>query len=174
MAKKNAAPPAPPASLVVYEVPVASLRPAEYNPRLMTEKEANDLRASLREFGFVEPLVINTFPGRENVVIGGHQRLRIAIEMGMASVPCTPQRLDEAHERELNLRLNKNLGSWDWDLLASFDPHELLAVGFDPREMSFHLDLDASAGGDEQSRLDKVSSMFITCPSCGHEFKPAS
>jgi len=55
MAKKNAAPPAPPASLVVYEVPVASLRPAEYNPRLMTEKEANDLRASLREFGFVEP-----------------------------------------------------------------------------------------------------------------------
>ena len=134
-------PTTPPASLVVYEVPVADLRPAEYNPRTMTENEANDLRASLREFGFVDPLVINTFPGRENVVIGGHRRLRIAIEMGMASVPVVAQSLDEPQERELNLRLNKNLGSWDWDLLATnFELPELVFAGFDAADLAFHFD----------------------------------
>jgi len=159
---KPKSPAAPPALLVVYEVPVALLRPTEYNPRMMTEKAANDLRTSLRAFGFVEPLVINTYPGRENVVIGGHQRLRIAVEMGMASVPCTPQSLDEKQERELNLRLNKNTGSWDWDALASnFELPELVLVGFDAKELAKRLEVRVDPPAKDRD---------VTCPSCGHEF----
>ena len=133
-----------PASFDVVQVPINTLKPAEYNPRKASEKEVADVRASLTEFGFVDPIIANSNPKRKNIVIGGHLRLRVALLMGMTSVPVHYVSLDEKRERELNLRLNRNTGSWDWDALAEFDPALLVTAGFTMEELAFNFDLDAT------------------------------
>jgi len=110
---------------------VADLVPADYNPRKLTRKERADITASIERFGLVDPIIVNTYPGRENVIVGGHQRVKIAEDMGITEVPVRLVYLSEKRERELNIRLNKNTGEWDWDLLeAQFATDELVAWGF--------------------------------------------
>ena len=115
---------------------ISTLKPAEYNPRELTKKQYTDLKNSLTEFGVVEPVVVNIHEDRKNVVVGGHQRLRIWSEMGNDEIPCAEVKLPLDKEKELNVRLNKNGGQWDWDLLANnFDGEELIDWGFDPDDV---------------------------------------
>ncbi len=110
---------------------VADLKPADYNPRQLTEKQFADIRTSIERFGFVDPLVVNKHPDRADVIVGGHQRWRVAQAMGLEKVPTVEVSLDMAQERELNVRLNRNVGEWDWDALANnFDMGELKDWGF--------------------------------------------
>lgn len=126
-------------------IKIADLKFSEYNPRTMTEKEVKDLKESLKRFGFVEPIVVNKAPERFNVIIGGHQRVRVAKEfLKIEEVPVVYVEIpDLEKEQELNLRLNKNVGRWDWDLLANFDNVLLKDVGFTSEEMDniFNLNL---------------------------------
>src|SRR5947209_20629221 len=87
-------------------LPITALKPAPYNPRrpLAPKSPAyRKLKASLAEFGLVEPLVWNELTGR---VVGGHARLRILRELGYTDVPVSVVRLDEAREKALNVVLN--------------------------------------------------------------------
>lgn len=157
--------------LTIIHIAVESLKAAEYNPRRMTEEQAADLRTSIERFGIVDPIIVNAHPDRANIVVGGHQRLAIAKTLGMKTVPCVAVNLDERQERELNLRLNKNLGEWDWDLLAHFDADELLEVGFTKDELEFHFDLkdddeDASSNGKMN---DLAYSINVACQSEEHQ-----
>lgn len=134
----------------IHMVPVTDLIPSEYNPRKADRKEVANLTASIREFGLVDPLIVNANRKRRNRVIGGHFRLRIATDMGYTTVPVIYVDIaDEAKERELNLRLNKNLGAWDWEKLAEFDIQQLIAVGFDPKDLAKGLNIDNGAEEDE-------------------------
>jgi site-specific DNA-methyltransferase (adenine-specific) len=118
--------------LKIYWVDIDDLRPSEYNPRKWMEKEINDLKESIKRFGIVEPLVVNSAKNRKNIVIGGHFRLKILKELGFKKVPVVYVNISDIQkEKELNLRLNKNLGEWDWSLLCEFDKDLLLDVGFE-------------------------------------------
>lgn len=120
----------------VIEVEINQLKPAEYNPRAMTEKEAVDLDRSITEFGMVEPIVVNKAKGRENVIVGGHQRYNILKLLGWETIPVVYVDIPElAKEQELNIRLNKNLGHWDFDMLANFDEEILKMAGWDEKEL---------------------------------------
>jgi ParB-like chromosome segregation protein Spo0J len=124
--------------LEVRTVPVADLIPADYNPRKAlkpTDAAYRKLRASLEEFGLVEPLVWNEPTGR---VVGGHLRLRILKELGVAEVPVSVVRLSETRERALNVVLNnaEAQGRYDTAKLASLleelhDLPELALTGFE-------------------------------------------
>ncbi|QQS59656.1 DNA modification methylase [Candidatus Peregrinibacteria bacterium] len=117
-------------------VPIKDLQFADYNPRAATKKEAQELKKSLERFGFVEPVVVNSDPKRKNIIIGGHFRVRTAKDLGLKEVPVHYIKIsDEKKERELNLRLNKNLGHWDAELLVEFDENLLLDVGFESDEL---------------------------------------
>lgn len=140
----------------IINIKISDLKPAEYNPRQMTEKQALDLEESLKRFGFVDPLVVNSHKGRENVVIGGHQRLKIAQKLGFEEVPVVYVDLKLEREQELNLRLNRNLGEWDWDLLANFDKELLLEVGFDKFELDKILDLKEDEF-DAEKEYEKIT-----------------
>jgi hypothetical protein len=114
---------------------ISELIPAEYNPRRLTEKQFTDLKKSMQKLGTLEPAVINTFPGRENVIISGHQRLRVAESLGMKEYPCLEVRFDPRTEREANIRMNRNGGEWDMDALGNaFDVKDLLEWGFESGE----------------------------------------
>ena len=56
---------------------------AEYNPRQMTQEQRQSLIDSIKRFGLVDPILINKNPERKNVIVGGHQRVTIAKELGI-------------------------------------------------------------------------------------------
>jgi len=107
-----------------------------YNPRKLSENEHRDLEKSVKEFGTVVPIVLN-IGSRANTIIGGEQRVKIYADLDIKEVECMlPSReLTIEEERELNLRLNKNTGSWNEELLKEFDMDVLLNVGFGDEEL---------------------------------------
>tara|TARA_R100001443_G_scaffold11427_3_gene20997 strand:- start:5593 stop:6183 length:591 start_codon:yes stop_codon:yes gene_type:complete len=120
----------------IVEKNIRDLKQAEYNPRQLTEQQHKELVESLEKFGFVDPILINKNKSRKNVIIGGHQRVKVATMLGIAKVPCVELDLSLEKEKELNVRLNKNTGEWDWDMLANnFDTDDLLNWGFIEQEL---------------------------------------
>lgn len=121
----------------IVEVDINILNPAEYNPRNLTDEQFNNIKSSLDNFGFVNPLVVNSNPERKNILIGGHQRLKVAKSIGYTKVPVVFLDLDLQQEKELNIRLNKNTGEWDLESLSDFfSKNELNDWGFDDEELS--------------------------------------
>ena len=98
-------------------LPVSVLKPAEYNPRVKLkpgDKEYKKLKQSIEEFGFTDPMVVNA----DMTIIGGHQRLTVAVDLGYTEVPCAVVDVDKDREKALNVALNKITGQWDDQLLA--------------------------------------------------------
>lgn len=87
---------------IVY-VPVGEVRPANYNPRDISDEALASLKVSIQTFGVPQPLVINTRSGN---LVSGHQRLRAMIELAFSEVPVVYVDLDDAMEKALNLTLN--------------------------------------------------------------------
>jgi hypothetical protein len=88
---------------------IKNLKPAEYNPRFMSEEDLEKLKNSVKEFGMVEPIVVN----KDLTVIGGHQRIKAVEMLGWEEIPCIMVDLDKRREKLLNLALNRIVGSWD-------------------------------------------------------------
>ena len=115
---------------------------AEYNPRQLTKDQYQNIKDSIQRFGIVDPIIINKNKDRKNIIIGGHQRVKIAKRLNMKEVPCLEIDLPYEKERELNVRLNKNNGEFDFDLLSNhFELDELIEWGFDAKEFNMILDL---------------------------------
>ena len=102
-------------SLTVDEVSIDDLRPDPANPRRISEDELDALERSLRQFGFVQPVLARR---EDRTVIGGHQRLVAAQRLGFTTVPVTWLDVSVEQARLLGLALNKISGSWDEALLA--------------------------------------------------------
>jgi len=121
-------------------LPVGVLKPAAYNPRKKLkpgDKEYEKIKNSIMEFGFADPLVVNA----DMTIIGGHQRLTVAMELGYTEVPCAVVDIDKTREKALNIALNKITGAWDDSLLADLlediqnSSFDLGKTGFDPPEI---------------------------------------
>jgi len=115
---------------------IDDLIPYEHNPRQMTRKQNEDLRKSLERFGLVEIPAIDT----DNKIIAGHQRLRVLQLLGRGSeitdVRMPNRKLTEEEFDEYNIRSNKNVGEWDYDLLANFDKDLLVDMGWSDKELN--------------------------------------
>ena len=123
-------------------VDINLLKPAEYNPRKSSDKDHQDLKASMERFGIKDPAIVNCAPERLNVIIGGHFRVRVAKDLGHTQFPVVYVNIpDIEKEKELNIRLNKNTGSFDLELLAHFDEDFLKDVGFNSDELENIFDL---------------------------------
>jgi hypothetical protein len=125
----------PVAPFGTFMVPVSMLRFKERNANRMNPAERAQLRISVRKFGMVTPIVVNLYPGREGVLVGGNHRVEAEIEAGTEAVPCTFVYLDQRGEDELSIRLNKIHGSQDNEILAGFDPDFLTEAGFSLEEL---------------------------------------
>lgn len=139
--------------LHVTYVPVSSLKPSAYNPRTWDKTQEKHLKESITRFGVVDPLVVNGAKNRKNIVIGGHFRLHTLKALGHKDAPVVYVHIpDIGKEKELNVRLNKNTGSFDWDLLAKFGEDFLAGVGFSSEELD---DLFEDAENPEVFDLEK-------------------
>lgn len=148
----------------IRQVSVAELKPTEYNPRKWSKEAIAQLTESITRFGLVDPVICNDAPGRENVVIGGHFRLKVAKELGYTTVPVVYVTIPEIErEKELNLRLNRNLGDWDWELLSEFDTTLLTDVGFSSEELDDIFVVDPTPEQfDLQKELEKLDISHVT------------
>ena len=125
----------------IESVKISELRFAEYNPRTISKKQFKDLKKSLEEFGLVNPIVINANEDRKNVIIGGHQRAGAWEDLGNDHVLTYAVDLPIEKEMKLNLRLNKNGGKFDDDLLLNyFDEEVLFEVGFTVNDLNINID----------------------------------
>ena len=121
-------------------LPISVLKPAEYNPRKKLkpgDKEYKKIKDSIEEFGFADPLVVNA----DMTIIGGHQRLNVAVDLGYTEVPCAVVDVDKTREKALNIALNKITGEWDEQMLADLltdlkeADYDLDFTGFDAPEV---------------------------------------
>ena len=153
---------------------IDSIKAYGNNARTHSEAQIGQIMASLREFGWTNPVLISPKMG----VIAGHARLEAARRLGMTEVPCiTLDGLTETQKRAYMIADNKlalNAG-WNEDLLRG----ELLdlqglefdmdLLGFDPEEMAdITLGRDINQPEYDESAADDVE--MITCPECGKSF----
>jgi len=151
-----------------------SLVPYTKNPRTHSEEQIAQIAASIREFGFTNPILID---GNQRI-IAGHGRLAAAKEIGMETVPCIDlSHLTEEQKRSYLIADNKLTlnGGWNEDLLRI----ELTALkelgadlqltGFDVTELAdIMLGKDVEFKEYDESSADDVQ--LLTCPKCGHSF----
>src|SRR5699024_5049711 len=130
----------------IRKMDINDLQAADYNPRVSLEPgmaEYEKLKASLENFGFVETPVWNERTGR---LVGGHQRVRVAKDLGYTEIEVSVVDLTEAQEKALNVALNKISGQWDeeklQELLAELDADMLSLTGFDADELAAMLPED--------------------------------
>ena len=122
--------------LQITDVKISNLKAAIYNPRKWSASAISSLKDSIKIFGIVDPIIVNAASARKNIVIGGHMRLQAAISLGIKEVPVVYLNIPNiAKEKELNLRLNRNQGEWDFKLLAEFDEALLKQIGFESAEL---------------------------------------
>jgi DNA modification methylase len=139
--------------MLIKKLKIADLKPAEYNPRQSTKEQEAHLKASLTKFGVVEPIIVNTNPDRNNIIIGGHFRVRELKKMGEKEVDCVLLNLSLEDEKELNIRLNSNTGGWDFDALANnFDLEDLTTWGLDVAE--FDIETGAADAVDDNFEVE--------------------
>ena len=134
-------------------VNIDTLIPAEYNPRIELKPgmpEYEKLKNSIQEFGYVEPIIINDRTGK---VIGGHQRINVLKDLGYKEVEVVHVDLDDAHEKALNVALNKISGNWDAEKLE-----DLL------RDINLNTDLDIEFTGFDSDELDTIFGGSVELP----------
>ena len=114
-------------------VDIKDIKLSEYNPRKISKTDKKALKESIVKFGLIDPIILNKSKERYNVLIGGHQRLKIWKSLKKKSIPAIYVDLNLNDEKELNIRLNKNSGEFDYDLLkVNFNEENLVDWGFSP------------------------------------------
>ncbi len=144
--------------LKIEYVSLADLTSPDYNPRVWDEEATAELKESINRYGVVDPLLVNNADERKNIIIGGNFRAKVLKELGIESVPVVYISIPELEkEKELCLRLNKNQGEWDIEMLADFDEALLKDIGFDSIELDEIFEEESTEEQfDLQKELDKL------------------
>ena len=135
------------------KVSIDKLIPYARNARTHSKEQIKQLRASLREFGFVNPCIID----KDYNIIAGHGRVMAAKEEGISEIPCVfAEHLTDAQKRAYILadnRLALNAG-WD-DEMLSVELSDLQANAFDLSLLGFSdAEMNKLMGGMENAKDD--------------------
>ncbi|PAF18596.1 ParB N-terminal domain-containing protein [Terribacillus saccharophilus] len=168
----------------IKQIETSRINPAAYNPRIELQPgdpEYEALKKSIKEFGYIEPLVWNEATGN---LVGGHQRFKVIMEEQRSSVQVSVVNLSPEKEKALNLALNKISGDWDdyklEQLLQDLSETDidLALTGFSESELE-----DALAGfaeGENNGALNYNQEINLEeysedkfdhqCPKCGFSY----
>lgn len=157
--------------------PVEKLRPYERNARTHSPEQVEKIAASMTEFGFTNPILVDSQSG----IIAGHGRLEAAKRLGLNEVPVIIlDHLSEAQRRAYILADNRLAldAGWDFELLGQelaaldSDGFDLSIAGFsnsEIEEMTVGTMFEPSKEENQENSGDKKT---IKCPECSHEFSP--
>lgn len=149
----------------------------ETNSRTHSDDQIDQIAASITEFGFTNPILID----ENNVIIAGHGRLEAAKQLKLDEAPCLRlSHLSEAQKKAYVIADNKLALNAGWDDALLRDEIELLQgldynialLGFSDVELqeilgevSFNPALE-----EDQGKLDQLDPKLVACPNCGKEF----
>jgi len=154
---------------------VEDLIPYALNSRTHSDEQVAQLAASIREFGFTNPVLVD----EENNLIAGHGRLLAARKLKLEQVPAVVVTgLDDRKRRALVIADNKLALNAGWDEEALRVELEDLAgefgelIGFSEDELVALLKTPDFAPGteDDQGKLDELAPKMVTCPHCQAEW----
>jgi DNA modification methylase len=150
--------------LCIEHVAPDTLLPYAGNPRTISAGQMAALQRSIRQFGFVDPLVVRR---ADRTVIGGHQRLEAAKTLGLKTVPVVFVDLTESEASLLNIALNKISGDWDLEQLGQIltELRDLPDVdvslsGFDTQELE-DLFAEMEAEGDLRQEGEQLDAEML-------------
>ena len=170
------------ASQKIENIATAELIPYARNSRTHSDEQVAQIMASIREFGFCNPVLIDA----EGTIIAGHGRVMAATRMKLETVPCLRlSHLTEAQRRAYVIADNRIAlsSSWNTELLSNelsdlhADDFDLGLLGFDPDELANMLEFEVRASDEEPDSSAKEIDpddfeMQATCPRCQFEFDP--
>lgn len=148
--------------------PLADITPYENNPRI-NDQAVDAVAASLREFGFRQPIVVDT----EGVIVCGHTRYKAALKLGLEKAPVhVAKDLSPVQIKAYRIADNKSgeLAEWNFDLLPielgalqamDFD---LASLGFDEKELTKLLSAGGNAGLTDPDEVPSPPDEAITKP----------
>ena len=148
----------------IVKMQLSELNPAAYNPRKSLrpgDPVYEKLKASMLSFGNVEPIVWNRTTGN---VVGGHQRLRVLLDLGITETEVSVVDLTETDEKRLNIALNKITGEWDDEKLAALlsdiisSGADVYPTGFDDQELAT-LFADVSKATAHDDKFDLTAAL---------------
>jgi hypothetical protein len=139
----------------IEQMPISALYEYGNNSRTHSDAQIDQIIASINEFGFTNPVLIN----KDGMIIAGHGRFQAAVKMKLAKVPCIRlTHLSERQQRAYVIADNKIALNSGWDfakLSAEADALAMLdfdtdLLGFDEQELDALLknDFDLFAGGE--------------------------
>jgi ParB-like chromosome segregation protein Spo0J len=156
---------------------VQDLIPYARNSRTHSEEQVSKIAASIKEFGFLNPVITDG----ENGIVAGHGRIMAAQKLGMDEVPTVEaSHLTDAQKRAYIIADNRLALDANWDdemLRVEFE--ELQEIGFDIELTGFTTDEISAlnfepdfepATEDDQGKLDELDPKWVDCPHCGKEF----
>lgn len=158
-------------------VTVAKLVPYARNSRTHSPQQIDKIAASIREFGFLNPIIIDG----KNGIVAGHGRVLAAQKLGLENLPCIEAaHLTDAQRRAYIIADNRLAldAGWDNDLLK-IELQDLDASGFDLTLTGFEIgeltalfdDPDFEPGTEaDQGKLDELAPKIVQCPHCGQEY----
>jgi len=148
---------------VKYQViKLSKLKPAKYNPRIMTEAQLDQLEKSIELGGLLEPIIVN----KDMTIIGGHQRYKVLTErFDTDEEMCVVVDFDKKTEKKMNLALNKISGFWNEEELVNliYEMKTEEIPGFEDEEKEqyiqqkmFMLEEHGSYNPDEDADIKKI------------------
>jgi ParB-like chromosome segregation protein Spo0J len=171
-------------SAIIEQIPTAQLVPYARNSRTHSDEQVAQIAASIREFGFCNPVLID----EKGTIIAGHGRVMAATRMKLETVPCLRlSHLTDAQKRAYVIADNRIALSSGWDeaMLANelsdlhADEFDLSVLGFDAAELAKLMEFENTNSENEEppesssSEVDTDSfEMQCKCPRCQFEFDP--
>lgn len=161
--------------MIIIEKKLEELSEYGNNPR-NNDNAVDAVAASIKEFGFKVPIVIDT----NGVIIAGHTRAKAAAKLGLQTVPCiVADDLTEEQIKAFRLADNKTgeLAGWDFEKLeaelAELSAMDMSAFGFvmsdDVNIDDFFEDAEESDGDEEEAEEEEPKR--VQCPHCGEWFE---
>lgn len=154
----------------IVMVPLDELKPYDNNAKRHTREQLAAVEASIREFGFRNPIIAWHNEDGAAEIVAGHARAAAAKAIGMPEVPVVfCDDLTDAQRRALTLVDNQTtmMTGWDDDMLAY--ELDVLAQDFDMGELGF-----SDVGEDATDIIEEEGEpkrKVVTCPHCGETFE---
>ena len=166
--------PAPWPALSIERRPLVSLVPYARNARLHSDAQINQIAASMREWGWTQPVLIS----EDGMIIAGHGRVLAGLRLGLDEAPVMVARgWSETKIRAYVIADNRlaETATWDREMLGAElaelrDAFDLTLTGFTAGEIDAMVVTDLPALGVEYDEHAADDVKFTKCPACGHKF----
>ena len=166
----------------IQSLGIEKLKDNERNTRVHSDEQIEQIVASINEFGFTNPILID----EKNVLLAGHGRLLAARKIGLKKVPIIRlENLTEKQKRAYVIADNKLALNSEWnDSLLQMEMQELHNMDFDLTKLGWsdteissfvgwnmdEFNIEKDFEGAREIGLDDLGTMSNKCPRCGFEY----